>query len=113
MLAVADTSIGIMKEMNAQGAITWDIEGQEHQHSISYIGDPRIFASLAPEMKDIADEYFKRFRDANLKTGVCIRPQELQRAADGSVKQITPTDEKALAAVLTDKIRRRRSCSRA
>ncbi len=105
MLAVADTSIGIMKQMNAQGAVTWDIEGQQFQRTISYVGDPRLYAKVAPEMEEIADEYFKRFRDANLKTGVCIRPQEFRKNTDGTVSQVAQTDPAALVSLLIDKIR--------
>ncbi len=81
-LAYADSSIAILRAMNAQGMITWDIEGQEYPHAISFIGDPRIFSTLAPEMAGIADDYFRRFRDAGLRVGVCIRPQQLQVSAD-------------------------------
>lgn len=77
VLAYADASIAFMKKMDAQGMITWDIEGQQFPHATSYIGDPRIFDVLAPEMSGIADEYFRRFRAAGFRVGVCIRPQKL------------------------------------
>ena len=48
--------------MNAQGMITWDIEGQEYPHATSYIGDPRKVSLLAPEMEPMADAYFAKFR---------------------------------------------------
>lgn len=75
ILELADHAVSIMKDMNAQGAVTWDIEGQEFAHAISYIGDPRLATTLAPEMSDIVDDYFKKFRDAGLRVGVCVRPQ--------------------------------------
>ncbi len=81
VLAVADNSISIMKDMNAQGAITWDIEGEQYSHA-NYIGDPRAVDELAPEMASLADEYFARFRGAGLRVGVCIRPQQLHISAD-------------------------------
>lgn len=77
VLAYADASIAILKKMDAQGMITWDIEGQQYPHATSYIGDPRLLDTLAPEMNGIADEYFARFRSAGLRVGVCIRPQQL------------------------------------
>jgi hypothetical protein len=77
VLAYADASIAIMKKMDAQGMVTWDIEGQQFPHATSYIGDPRVFDILAPEMSGIADEYFQRFRAAGLRVGVCIRPQKI------------------------------------
>lgn len=83
----ADNSIRVLKAMNAQGAITWDIEGQEYPHATSYIGDPRQVGTLAPEMEPLADAYFARFRRAGLKVGVCIRPQLLVKKADGGASQ--------------------------
>jgi hypothetical protein len=84
VLAFADASIAILRSMNAQGMITWDIEGQQYPHATSYVGDPRMFATLAPEMAGIADAYFQKFRDAGFRLGVCIRPQQLTVSADGS-----------------------------
>jgi len=74
ILEYADTSVGVLREMNAQGAVVWDLEGQEFPHAVSYLGDPRRLAELAPEMDPVADEFFKRLRDAGLRTGICIRP---------------------------------------
>lgn len=87
ILAWADRSISILKSMNAQGAITWDIEGEQYPHATTYTCDPRMFDTLAPEMAGIADDYFRRFRDAGLGIGVCIRPQQLVIAPDRSTAQ--------------------------
>lgn len=83
ILAWADNSIRILRDMNAQGMITWDIEGQEFPHPVSYVGDPRLIGTLAPEMEEIVDEYFRRFREAGLRTGICIRPQRFRLPEDG------------------------------
>ena len=80
LMDYADSSIKILKAMNAQGAITWDIEGQEYPHATSYIGDPRLVKTLAPEMDPLADAYFAKFRAAGLRIGVCVRPQQFTRA---------------------------------
>lgn len=77
VLKLADNTITILRDMNAQGVITWDIEGQQYAHSVSYIGDPRLATALAPEMSGIADDYFKKFRDAGFRVGVCVRPQHV------------------------------------
>jgi hypothetical protein len=101
MLGLADGAISIMKDMNAQGAITWDAEGEE-LGSANYICDPRQLDALAPEMAEVADEYFARFRSAGLRVGVCVRPQQLQLAPDKkSATQIAVADP---AALLIDKI---------
>jgi hypothetical protein len=76
ILKTADVTIDILRNMKAQGMITWDIEGQEFPGT-TYAGDPRQFSAMAPEMADIADDYFKRFRSAGFRVGVCIRPQEI------------------------------------
>ena len=83
MLQYADNSVKIMKEMNAQGGVVWDVEGQEFPHATSYIGDPRLTPTLAPEMDAIADEFFKKFTDAGLRIGLTLRPQILKRGDDG------------------------------
>lgn len=77
LMTYADVCIQCLKDMNAQGVITWDIEGQQYPHATSYVGDPTMLAQVAPEMEPVADEYFKKFRDAGLRVGVCIRPQQL------------------------------------
>jgi len=91
LLAYADASIRILKKMGAQGMITWDVEGQEYPHAISYLGDPR---SLPPEMEPVVDEYFSRFRQAGLRTGLCLRPQRPLRPVYGNeVSQVAVYDE--------------------
>jgi hypothetical protein len=102
VLNLADGAIGIMRDMNAQGAITWDIEGQEFNHATTYVGDPRMLDTLAPEMAEVADEYFARFRAANLRTGICIRPQVLRLSQDNKSAVQTPVSDPT--AVLIEKI---------
>ena len=70
--------------MGAQGAITWDPEGQRTGHT--YYGDPRIISDIAPEMEHrgtharaTIDEYFRRFEEAGLRHGVCVRPQRVRK----------------------------------
>jgi hypothetical protein len=82
LMRYADNAVRILKrDMNAQGMIVWDVEGQEYPHATSYLGDPR---SLPPEIDPIVDEFFQRFRDAGLRTGVCIRPQRPVRPPYGA-----------------------------
>jgi len=68
------SSIGYLKNLNAQGMIVWDIEGQEYPHPLTYIGSPELTDRLAPEINTIADEFFSVFLKAGFKTGICIRP---------------------------------------
>jgi hypothetical protein len=75
---------GILNNMKSrpvqpQGIIVWDIEGEEFIQPTTYIGDPRVFASgYAPEMNAAADSVFALFRNAGLKVGVTLRPQQMQ-----------------------------------
>jgi len=77
VLAYADNAVAICKAEGAQAAITWDIEGQQFPQNTSYIGDPRLVDTLAPEMTGVIDAYFKKFTDAGLQVGMTIRPQQL------------------------------------
>jgi hypothetical protein len=75
---------GILKTIQSrpvqpQGIIIWDLEGEEFIQPTTYIGDPRVFDSgYAPEMQATADQVFALFRNAGLKVGVTLRPQQLQ-----------------------------------
>jgi len=76
MLTRADEIVARLGQMNAQGMIFWDVEGEQYPY-ITYAGDPRVIASLAPEMHGIADEFFGKFIAAGLRTGVCLRPSRI------------------------------------
>jgi len=96
LLQSADQSIKVMKGMNAQGMVVWDLEGEQY-HKVAYIGDPRMLSTLAPEMeyRGAVDAYFKRFRSAGLRVGVTVRPQRLKLTSTGwkqmAVKNPYPT----------------------
>lgn len=107
MLAYADQSIAIMRRMDAQGMITWDLEGQEFPHAVSYIGDPRQIETLAPEMRGVVNEYFAKFRAAGFRTGVTIRPQRL--ALEAGKKRAEQRETENPARMLIDKIAYARS----
>ena len=83
LLDYADTSIANLKRLNAQGAIVWDLEGEQLPHKITFIGDPRLLNLLAPEMAPVAKEFFKKFTDAGLRVGVTIRPQQFVMDQNG------------------------------
>ncbi len=108
LLKLADNSIRVLKDTNAQGMITWDPEGQEFLGSC-YYGDPRLTPVLAPETEfkgdrgmNAIDEYFEKFRRAGLRVGVCLRPQQITMV-DGKPVQDAADDQRA-AQVLKDKL---------
>ncbi len=80
----ADDSITVLKNMNAQGMIVWDLEGEQNP-VIDYVGEPRMLRELAPEMeyRTAVDTYFKKFRDAGLRVGMLIRAQHLKLTSKG------------------------------
>lgn len=97
----ADTCIAELKKTGAQGMIVWDIEGAQMPHAITYLGDPRVLPQEAPEMDAVADEYFKKFLDAGLKTGICIRPSKVIPDGKGGWKHQQVDDH---VADMADKI---------
>jgi hypothetical protein len=108
LLKMADNSVQVLKDIGAQGMITWDPEGEEFLGEV-YYGDPRLVPTLAPEMefkndgaKSAIDEYFEKFRAAGLKVGVCIRPQQVTMV-DGRPTHQAAEDEHA-AQILRERI---------
>jgi hypothetical protein len=101
LLEHADKCIKVLKDVSAQGMITWDPEGEEFVGAC-YYGDPCLVPTLAPEMefknngaKSVIDEYFEKFRAAGLKVGVCIRPQQIAMV-DGQPVHQAAVDEDAV-----------------
>ena len=118
LLKLADNSVQVLKDIGAQGMITWDPEGEEFIGAC-YYGDPLLVPTLAPEMefknngaKSAIDEYFEKFRAAGLKVGVCIRPQQIE-VVDGKPVHHAAEDEHA-AQILRERIayaKRRWGCT--
>ena len=108
LLKLADNSIKVLKDTNAQGMITWDPEGQEFLGSC-YYGDPRLTPVLAPETEfkgdrgmNAIDEYFEKFRQAGLRVGVCLRPQQITMVGGKPVQG--PANNQQAAQVLKEKL---------
>lgn len=74
LMKYADRVIGQMHAKGLQGVIVWDVEaatrGEPH-----YFGAPRYLPVLAPLMDKYADAFFKKLREAGLRTGICVRPK--------------------------------------
>lgn len=96
ILAWADESVAILTRLGAQGMVTWDIEGEQHPHPVTYLCDPRVIAQAAPEMDAIADEYFHKFTDAGLRVGVCVRPQTLILNGQSASQEESPDPGRVL-----------------
>jgi hypothetical protein len=102
LLAWADQSVRILRDMNAQGVIAWDLEGEQYPHPVTYIGDPRLIGALAPEMEPLVDEFIGRFRAAGLRIGLALRPQLLHIPSEGGTPRQVDTENPAQ--VLIEKI---------
>jgi hypothetical protein len=105
LMKYADNCIRQMKDMNAQGVIVWDIEGQEFHHAISYVGDPRVLPEAAPEMDRFADAFMKKFADAGFDTGITIRPTEFYRSGDDGTGPWLQREVPNPVATMAEKIR--------
>jgi hypothetical protein len=82
LLAAANEVVKNMQEVNAQGMVLWDLEGNELPHAITYIGDPVHAELMAPELVGAIDDYFKIITDAGFKCGLTIRPQQMAFGAE-------------------------------
>ena len=113
VLAQAQAMVENLRRMQAQGAITWDIEGEEYPQDTSYVCAPDAIAQVAPEMESVLsgrepryagmkldDAYFRIIRDAGFRVGVCVRPQRFTLGADGSARQQTLPDGEAAAELI-------------
>ncbi len=99
MLKAADGLIAQMKAIDAQGVIVWNIEGNGPDY-MKYVGDPHMVEFMCPEADAVADEFFKKIRDAGFKVGVCLRPSVIavgDTAKDPGLKAAFPGAKSAFA----------------
>jgi hypothetical protein len=76
MQQLARRTVSALKEMNAQGAILWNLEGGFH--STGFVGDPRMLPILNPELDEAMDDYFRIIREAGFRVGCTIRHPQLR-----------------------------------
>ena len=116
VLAQAATNVASLKMFNAQGLITWDVEGEQYPQQTSYVCEPDEIAQAAPEMEStvrpgspyagmkLDDAYFKTMTDAGFRVGVCVRPQHFTLGGNGTAQQVYLPDA-SIAAELIRKIK--------
>ena len=113
VLRQAATNVENLKRLNSQGAITWDIEGEQYPQTTSYVCAPDAIAQESPEMESVVsdrgspyhgmkldDAYFKIMRDAGFRVGVCVRPQHFEKHPDGSASQMHLPDTQVAAELI-------------
>ena len=118
MLRQAESNVSDAQTMSSQGVITWDIEGEQYPQNTSYVCSPDQIATVAPEMEStildgsspyhgqkLDDSYFAIMRDADLKEGVCIRPQVFTLGANNTASQVTLSTNATIIANLENKAR--------
>ncbi|MBV9679165.1 MAG: hypothetical protein JO185_22710 [Acidobacteriaceae bacterium] len=94
LLSYADRAVQLLHDMNAQGAIVWDLEGQQYpQPDTSYAGSPDQLFRLSPEIDAVADEFFRKFKNAGLGCGLTIRPQRLDFSTSPPRQKDVPAQE--------------------
>jgi hypothetical protein len=71
----ASNEVQVLKSMNAQGVVFWDIGGDEIR-DLAYYGDPISLGLLSPEMDAVADQMFSIYTSAGFRVGICIRAQQ-------------------------------------
>ncbi len=89
-----------LRQLGAQGVITWDVEGEQFAQPTSYVGSPDMIPTVAPEMESVIqdatspyngrrldDAYFDLIRSAGFRVGVCLRPQQFVLQAGGQAEQ--------------------------
>ncbi len=99
--------------LGAQGAITWDLEGEQFPQDTSYVCAPDQIAQISPEMESVVssasspyfgmkldDAYFKIMRDAGFRVGVCIRPQHFTMNSSGTAQQTFLPDASVLGEIV-------------
>jgi hypothetical protein len=104
VLKLAEESLARLKAMGAQGMIVWDLEGDQFDHPITYIGDASQIDAVAPEFAPVVDEFFRIFRDGGMRVGLLIRPQRFVLGEDGQGRQEEVTDPAEIERVLDEKI---------
>ena len=118
VLAQAAANVANAQGMNAQGVITWDLEGEQYPQTTSYVCSPDQIASVAPEMESavlspdsryfgqkLDDAYFKTMSNAGLRVGLCLRPQVFTLHANGTADQTYLSSNAAIVANLETKAR--------
>jgi hypothetical protein len=113
VLQQAAINVTNLQSLHAQGAITWDLEGQQYPQDTSYVCSPDQIAQVAPEMDSVItdssspyvgmkldDAYFKIMRDAGFRVGVCIRPQHFTLNPDGTAQQVYLPDTSVAAELI-------------
>jgi hypothetical protein len=113
ILTKAGEIVRNLRKLNAQGVITWDIEGQQYPQNTSYVCAPDQIAKAAPEMesvitdttspyvgKKLDDAYFSIIRDAGFRVGVCVRPQRFTLLPGGGAQQVQLSTKDAEADML-------------
>jgi hypothetical protein len=114
VLQQAQNNVQNLQGLGAQGAITWDIEGEQYPQDTSYVCSPDQIGTIAPEMESIitnptspyvgmhlVDAYFQTMKSAGFRIGVCIRPQQFTLYSDGTAAQVFVPNSQVAALLIS------------
>ncbi|MBW0001628.1 MAG: hypothetical protein JO015_21235 [Verrucomicrobia bacterium] len=105
IMTTAAQVVAELKSMNAQGCIVWDLEGEQYpQGLVTFIGDPTLLPTFAPEMDPIADGFFSTIKNAGFRVGVCLRCQHLVPFSQGGYVQEEYPDNQSIFNALDQRI---------
>ncbi|MBV8900852.1 MAG: hypothetical protein JOY92_12170 [Verrucomicrobia bacterium] len=105
LMATAAQVVKELKDMNAQGCIVWDVEGEQYPQGLAtFIGDPTLLPTLAPEMDPLADTFFSTIKNAGFRVGVCLRCQHLVPFSQGGYVQTEYPDDQSIFNALDQRI---------
>jgi hypothetical protein len=106
VLSAAGSVVETLRRLDAQGAVTWDIEGEQYPQETSYVCSPDQIATIAPEMESklpasspypgmkLDDAYFKIIRNGGFRVGVCVRPQQFTQRNGPAAEQVELADDR-------------------
>lgn len=79
----------VLKRINAQGVICWDIEGGRDGANM-YLGSPDLAAKINPDID--YNGFFRRIRAEGFVPGVLIRPHEYDHQTKKFRQSVSPYD---------------------
>lgn len=61
-----------------QAVCVWDLEGQEFQHTFTYVGQPQMLSVVSPEMDLMADDVLGLITSRGYKPCLTLRPHKVR-----------------------------------
>ena len=105
ILQQAQKTVQNLKKLGAQGAVTWDIEGEAFPQPTSYASAPDQIAQLAPEMESVVTAATSPYR------GMRLDDAYVDSSVNANGATLDPGIFRQAAAALPDSRERRGACT--